>query len=153
MKRSWIFVLPLVLGFLWLGGAPSQASGELFKVNKVIDVGCATGNWNVNVTFSGLDAADGYIAHTVVTSQGNTYMNEDAGSPQNVTENWNLESDADYGPVTSAWPIAPGHPMKASRWNVPRATCCRPGPWWRSPATARPFSTTGGLPMTVTATT
>jgi hypothetical protein len=113
LKRSWLFVLPLVVGFLWLGGAPSQASGELFKVTSVRTAGCDAGDWGLNVTFSGADGEGGYVAHTVVSSGGLVYMNEDAGSVANGATTWGLESNSDYGPVTTPWPIPAGHPMKA----------------------------------------
>ncbi|MCW2785544.1 MAG: hypothetical protein JWP74_2061 [Marmoricola sp.] len=112
LKRSWLFVLPLIVGFLWVGVGPSQASGELFKAHKITTASCASGGTELSVNFSGLDGGNNYIAHTVVSSQGLVYMNEDAGSPSNGGDGWGLYNDSSYGPTNGTWPIPAGHPMK-----------------------------------------
>jgi hypothetical protein len=113
MKRSWIFILPLVLGFLMLSGAPSQAAGPLWKVTNVKTVGCNSDAWSLDINFAGIDSDGGYIAHTVVSSGGKVYMNQNSGGLANGHGTWGLFSDTTYGPTTGTYPIPVGHPMTA----------------------------------------
>ena len=135
LKRTWLFVLPMVAALLYVGAAPSQAAGEKWIITGVNSTGCASSNWAFDVNFSGLDAAGGYVAHTTVTSGGLVYMNEDAGSPSNGDSTWHLYASSSYGPTTGTYPIPAGQPMKAvfslerpkgtvvSSWTVIARTC------------------------------
>jgi hypothetical protein len=114
LRRSWLLVLPLVVGFLWLGGAPSQADGALFKPVSIHTVGCDTGDWSLTVRFSGQDNAGGYVAHTLVSSGGKVYMSENAGNNSNGDTAWGLGALSSYAPgsTNGTYPIPAGHPMK-----------------------------------------
>lgn len=112
LKKSWLFVLPLVAGLLYAGAAPSHAAGELWKVTAVNTFGCDSNDWDLDVLFSGQDGGGGYIAHTVVSSGGLVYMNEDVGASSNGATNWGLYATTSYGPTTGTYPIPAGQPMK-----------------------------------------
>ncbi|MCW2785543.1 MAG: hypothetical protein JWP74_2060 [Marmoricola sp.] len=110
-KRSWIFLVPLVLGFLSLGVAPSQAAGESWKVTHVSEVGCADDAWSLDTKFAGLSGT--YVAHTVVSSGGLVYMNQNATGFEDGTSSWGLFASSSYGPTTGTYPIPAGQPMTA----------------------------------------
>lgn len=134
VKRSWLLVLPLVLSLLWLGTPPSHAAGESWKVTGVNVFGCHNYAWDLDTTFSGLDGP-GYSAHTVVSSGGLVYMNEDVSISINGDSGWGLYANSSYGPTSGTYPIPPGQPMKAvftverpkghvlSSWTMVAASC------------------------------
>jgi hypothetical protein len=111
-EKLWLCVLPLVASFLWLGAAPSHAAGESWSVTGINTTGCAEFTWDLEVSFTGLDDAGGYHAHTTVSSGGLVYMNEDAGSPHNWDTTWGLYASTSYGPTTGTYPMPDGQPMK-----------------------------------------
>lgn len=133
--RAWLVLLPLVAGMLWVGTAPSHAAGESWSVTGINTTGCAPFTWDLEVTFAGMDDAGGYHAHTVVSSGGLVYMNEDAGSPANWSTTWGLYPSTSYGPTTGTYPIPDGQPMKVvlsierpkgtvlSSWTLITASC------------------------------
>jgi hypothetical protein len=114
LKKSWLFLLPLVASLLWVGAAPSQAAGPSWIITGVNSTGCADNAWDFDVNFSGFDGnAGGYIAHTTVTAGGLVYMNEEVVDPGNGDETWSLYADDSYGPTTGTYPIPSGTQMKA----------------------------------------
>jgi hypothetical protein len=115
-KKSWLFLMPMIAGLLWVGAAPGQAAGEDWQVDGIIDFGCTSGDWDLDVTFAGLDGGGNYIAHTVVTVGSLIYTNEDAGSPSNGTTDWGLFDNTTYGAVPNkgTWPMPAGHQMTAT---------------------------------------
>lgn len=136
IKKSWLFVLPLVVGLMWIGAAPTQAAGENWIVKSVDSVGCGSNDWGMTTVFSGVDGAE-YVAHTVVQAGGLVYMNEDASfSPvDGADESWNLYTSSTYGPTTGDFPIPAGQQMKVtftlerpkgtvlSSWTLVAASC------------------------------
>jgi len=110
LKKTWLIILAVVPGLLFLGAGPSQAAGAQWKVDSVVSSGCDVNDYGFDVTFSGLDGVDN-IAHTVVTVGGLVYMNEDAGDPGNRSTEWHLYDDNSYGPTTGTWPIPSGKQM------------------------------------------
>jgi hypothetical protein len=114
LKRTWLFVLPMVAALLYVGAAPSQAAGEKWIVTGVNSTGCAASAWSFDVNFSGFDGTSGgYIAHTTVTAGGLVYMNEQVTDPGQGDETWHLYSSSSYGPITGTYPIPSGTQMKA----------------------------------------
>jgi hypothetical protein len=111
LKRSWIFLLPLVAGLAWIGAAPSQAAGPSWTVTGVNSTGCNSNDWDIDVTFAGIPGA-GYIAHTTVSSGGLVYMNEQVNDPSNGDTSWGLYTSSTYGATTGAYPIPTGQQMK-----------------------------------------
>ncbi|WP_193614133.1 hypothetical protein [Nocardioides lijunqiniae] len=111
-KKSWLYLLPLVAGLLGASGAPGQAAAaESWSVTGVNSTGCASGDWNIDVFAANFDGND-YVMHTIVTSGGLVYMNEDAGSITNGSDTWGLYATDTYGPTTGTYPIPAGQPMK-----------------------------------------
>jgi hypothetical protein len=112
-KRTWIFVLPLIAGFLWIGTGPSQAAGEAWTVRAINSTGCANDTFGLATDKSGFDGGN-YIGHTVVTVGGKVYMNEDASLVGNGDENWGLLDTFSYGPTANkgTWPMPTGVQMK-----------------------------------------
>jgi len=112
LKKSWLFLIPLVLSLMWTGAAPSRAAGAAWTVTSVDVVGCNSGDWDLTVVFSGVDGGT-YVPHTTVTSGGLVYMNEDASyaPTDGAAEHWGLYADDSYGPVTATYPIPSGQPM------------------------------------------
>lgn len=115
LKKSCLFLLPLVLSLLWTGAAPSRAAGAAWTVTSVDVVGCSSGDWDLTVVFSGVDGGT-YVPHTTVTSGGLVYMNEDGSfAPvDGAEEHWGLYADDSYGPVTATYPIPSGQPMEVT---------------------------------------
>jgi hypothetical protein len=114
LKKSWLLLPPLIASMIGLGASPSQATGENWVVKNVVSTGCDSGNWNLTTVFSGVDGGS-YTAHTLVTSGGLSYMNEDAtfAPTDGADEPWSLYTSSTYGPITGTYPITPGQPMKA----------------------------------------
>jgi hypothetical protein len=115
IKKSWLFLLPLIAGILWVGAGPTQAAGETWVVTSVNDVGCNSNDWALTTVFSGVDGGS-YVAHTTVTAGGKVYLNEDASfaPTDGADEEWNFYTSHSYGPTTGTYPITPGQPMKAT---------------------------------------
>jgi hypothetical protein len=136
VKKSWLLVLPLIATLVWFGAAPSQASGEIWRVKSIDAVGCATSDWDLTVVFDGVDGG-AYIAHSLVSSGGLIYMNEAVtyAPPEGAEDPWGLYADSSYGPTTGTWPIPAGQPMKVqlilerpkgtvlSRWTIVTPSC------------------------------
>lgn len=113
VKKSWLFVLPLLAGMLWIGAGPSQAAGPSWIVTGVNQTGCNSDDWDFDVEMSGFDGdSGGYIAHTMVTSGGLVYMNEAVTNPGTGAFTWSLYTSNSYGPTTGTYPIPSGQPMK-----------------------------------------
>jgi hypothetical protein len=113
LKKSWLFLLPLVAGLLLVGASPGHAAGPSWTMTGVESIGCQDGDWGVDVNFSGFDGDNGgYNAHTTVTAGGLVYMNEEEVNPGNGDETWGLFSDPTYGPETGTWPIPADTQMK-----------------------------------------
>jgi hypothetical protein len=110
--KTRLLLLPLIASLLWVGAGPSQAAGEDWRINGVKAVGCAHGDWDLDITFSGLGGDAEYITRTVVTAGGLAYMNELGHASANLTT-WGLFDDFSYGPVPNrgTWPIPAGRPM------------------------------------------
>src|SRR5215212_5314730 len=112
LKRSWIFLLPLVASLLWAGSAPSQATSASWSFAGVNSTGCANDTWDIAVTFEGVSTVQ-HQFHTVVSSGGLVYMNQgfDDTFPDG-NDTWGLYSSSTYGPTTGTYPIPSGQPMK-----------------------------------------
>ncbi|WP_134738513.1 hypothetical protein [Nocardioides sp. 503] len=135
-KKSWLYLLPLVVSLLGAAGSPGHAAdaAESWSVTGVNSTGCASGDWSLDVLVENLDDEGGYINHTIVTSGGLVYMNEDAGS-SNGSDTWGLYSSNTYGPTTGTYPIPAGQPMKVvlrierpkgtvlSSWTMEATSC------------------------------
>ena len=115
INRTWLFLLPLIAGLLWVGASPSRAAGETWVLKSVDAVGCNSNQWSTTTVFSGVDGGQ-YVAHTTVTSGGLVYMNEDATfAPTNgADEDWDLYTSSTYGPTTGTYPIPAGQQMKVT---------------------------------------
>lgn len=115
LKKSWLFLLPLVAAGLLSTAAPSQAAGENWVVKAVNTVGCGSGDWRLTTVFSGVDGGR-YSAHTVVSAGGLIYMNEDANfaPTDGADEPWDLFATDTYGPTTGTYPIPAGQQMKVT---------------------------------------
>lgn len=114
IKKSWLFLLPLVASLLWVGSAPSQAAGELWKVLSVNSPGCNGGDYNIQMTVSGVSGT--VTGHTVITSGGLTYTNDETPNMGNGTNfGWNFLDSKDYGAVSNpgTWPLPAGQQVKA----------------------------------------
>lgn len=111
-KKSWIFLLPLIVTFLWFGSAPSHAAAPKWTVLEINSAGCGEDNWNLDVKWTGVDGG-AYTHHTKVTSGGVTYMSEEAShAPAEGEEStWSLYSTSTYGPAPGTWPIPGGQAM------------------------------------------
>ena len=56
----------------------AHAGGETWKVLSVDAPACTDGDFDMTVSFQGLDGSGGYVAHTIARSGGLIYMNEQA---------------------------------------------------------------------------
>ena len=142
-----LLALPLVATLVWAGAPPARAAGESWVVTDVLSVGCGSPGWSLDTTWSGLDGSD-YIAHTVVSSGGLTYMNEEAHRASDGTRAWTLYGIASYGPTTGTFPIPPGQPMHVqltlerpkgtviSSWTLATASCDSPQLLYNGPTAA-----------------
>jgi hypothetical protein len=112
-KRSWIFILPLIAGFLWIGVGPSQAAGASWSVLGIENTGCGGADFTVTMRGTGLDGGN-YVGHTVVTVAGKVYMNQDSNVTANGDAGWALYADYNYGPTSNkgTWPMPSGVQMK-----------------------------------------
>lgn len=106
-------VLLVIAGVMCAAVPTASAAGETFKVISVNTVGCASGNFQMNVERANLDGG-AYIVRTVVTVDGLIYMNEQAGASTNGTLIWGVFDSVTYGPVPNkgTYPIPPNRPMR-----------------------------------------
>lgn len=114
LRWSWLALLPLVAGLLWIGGAPSHAAGENWSVIGVNTVGCTDFAWSVDTRRAGLDGGY-YTWHAQVSSGGKVSMNEGfVEASLNGDVDWTLYSTYSYGAVDNpgTYPLTPGTPMK-----------------------------------------
>jgi hypothetical protein len=136
-KILMLTVLPLITGLLWIGTAPSHASGEKLTVAGVDAVGCNAFDWQLHLHRTGLDGGY-YTFHTQVVSDGQVFMNEGlTEAASSVEAQWKLYPSFSYGAVDNpgTWPITPGKPMKVvltierpigtvlSSWTIVASSC------------------------------
>jgi len=136
IKKSWLFLLPLIATLTWVGSSPARASGESWSVTGVNTIGCANNTYSLDVHFAGVDG-DPYLEHTTVASGGKLYTNEaDNFAPTDPEDDfWGLYHDDSYGPVNASYPIPAGHPVYVtlslerpkghvlSSWSFVAASC------------------------------
>jgi hypothetical protein len=116
LKKSWLFLLPLVASMLWMGAAPSQAAGETWRIVSRDAPRCDAGEI-LNMRATGFDSDPTYLYHVRVTSGGKTYSNE-----QDYPDNYgNGDHTWQIGPIftyygstdtPTAWPMTPGQPVQ-----------------------------------------
>lgn len=137
IRKSWLFVLPLVASILWVGAAPSQAAAPSWSITGVNSFGCNDSDWDLAINRTGFDS-NAYTWHTQVISDGKVYMNE--GFEQtfsNSPSSWGLYSDFSYDAVPNpgTYPMTAGKPMTVritaerpkgtivSSWTMVAASC------------------------------
>jgi len=111
LKRSWLFVIPLIAGLVWLGAGAAQAASPSWIIQGISRVGCTDGDIDLPVKFS--TGSVDYVAHTTVTVNGLVYMNEGTGSSDGETS-WGVFDIFSYGAVPNpgTWPIPAGQAVK-----------------------------------------
>ncbi|HSS68755.1 MAG TPA: hypothetical protein VLK34_09415 [Nocardioidaceae bacterium] len=128
LLKTSLLAVPVLVAGLVVAAPPSDAgptTPEIWKVVSVDQVGCTDGAFTMTVRFANLDMTGGYTAHTMVTGGGKTYMNEDAGSPPNGTEDWSFYNQFSYGPTPhqGTWPIPHNLDLRADfRLERPKGT-------------------------------
>jgi hypothetical protein len=134
-RRTWI-LLALIVGLSWLGTPPGNASELRWEVIAITQVGCAAGEWQVQLKSTGADGGQ-YVHHTVVTADGKVYMNEAESKTEADGDPypWELYATQSGGPTTGTWPVPAGQPFKAvftlerpagtvlSSWTMVAASC------------------------------
>lgn len=148
LRKSWLFLLPLVAGLLYLGSAPGQAAGTTWSVTGVNSVGCNSSDWDISVEWAGTDGGS-YQHHTKVEAGGLVYMNEGFDTTRSDSiGTWGLYDDNSYGPTTAAYPIPAGKPMKVtltlerpkgtvvSSWTMVAASCDKSTLLYNGPTSA-----------------
>jgi hypothetical protein len=148
LKRSWLFLLPLIGGLLWVTTSPSQGAGETWRFVSINNAGCGDGATTLTLETAGLSGD--YVARTVVTSGGMTYTNEQDALSNDSSFAWGLYDDISYGDVSNkgTWPIPAGHPVRIrldleqpkgtvkSSWTTVFSSCEAPEILYNGPTSA-----------------
>lgn len=111
LKRSWLFLLPLI-GALLIA-TPARAATPSWTIDGINRVGCDTNGISLPVTFKGT-VDQGFTAHTQAFSNGQIFMDEIFTYTQGDGQTeWGIYNTFDGGPYSNqgTWPMQTGHPV------------------------------------------